>query len=79
MRSADNYAGWGEAVIFAACTAARIGEVSGVRKADIDSCRWIWTVRRQTTPCPADPPRGRPRPRALPAGCGSTIVTRIGT
>ena len=35
-RSADNYAGWGEVVIFAACTAARIGEVSGVRKGDID-------------------------------------------
>ena len=51
-RSADNYAGWGEVVIFAACTAARIGEVSGVRKADIDSSRWIWTVRRQTTPGP---------------------------
>ena len=51
-RSADNYAGWGEVVIFAACTAARIGEVSGVRKADIDRSRWIWTVRRQTTPGP---------------------------
>ena len=37
---------------FAACTAARIGEVSGVRKADIDRSRWIWTVRRQTTPGP---------------------------
>jgi hypothetical protein len=45
-RSADNYAGWGEVVIFAACTAARIGEVSGVRKGDIDRARWIWTVRR---------------------------------
>ena len=42
-RSADNYAGWGDAVIFAACTAARIGEVSGVRQADIDSSRWFWT------------------------------------
>ena len=38
-RSADNYAGWGEVVTFAACTAARIGEVSGVRKADIDGLR----------------------------------------
>ena len=51
-RSADNYAGWGEVVIFAACTAARIGEVSGVRKGDVDRDRWIWTVRRQTTPGP---------------------------
>ena len=51
-RSADNYVGWGDAVIFAACTAARIGEVSGVREADIDSSRWMWTVRRQTTPGP---------------------------
>jgi integrase len=51
-RSADNYAGWGEVITFAACTAARIGEVSGVRKADIDRDRWIWTVRRQTTPGP---------------------------
>jgi hypothetical protein len=30
-RSADKFTGWGEVVIFAACTAARIGEVSGVR------------------------------------------------
>lgn len=51
-RSADHYAGWGEMITFAACTAARIGEVSGVRKADIDRDRWIWTVRRQTTPGP---------------------------
>ncbi len=39
-------------MIFAACTAARIGEVSGVRNGDIDKDRWIWTVRRQTTPGP---------------------------
>jgi integrase len=51
-RSADHFAGWGEIVIFAACTAARIGEVSGVRHADIDPDAWIWTVRRQTTPGP---------------------------
>jgi hypothetical protein len=31
-QSADRFTGWGEVVIFAACTAARIGEVSGVRK-----------------------------------------------
>jgi integrase len=51
-RSADNFAGWGEVVIFAACTAARIGEVSGVRAGDLDREAWIWTVRRQTTPGP---------------------------
>jgi integrase len=51
-QSADNYAGWGEAVTFAACTAARIGGVSGVRIADIDRGRWIWIVRPQTTPGP---------------------------
>jgi integrase len=51
-RSSDHFAGWGEVVIFAACTAARIGEVSGVRRADVDSDAWTWTVRRQTTPGP---------------------------
>jgi hypothetical protein len=35
-RSSDQFTGWGEIVIFAASTAARIGEVSGVRVADID-------------------------------------------
>jgi integrase len=51
-RSAGHFAGWGEVVIFAACTAARIGEVSGIRRADIDRRTWTWTVRRQTTPAP---------------------------
>ena len=51
-RSADHFAGWGEVVIFAACTAARIGEVSGIRRADINCRTWTWTVRRQTTPSP---------------------------
>jgi integrase len=51
-RSADGFAGWGHVVTFAACTAARIGEVSGVRVGDIDRATWIWTVRRQTTPGP---------------------------
>jgi integrase len=51
-RSADRFAGWGEVVIFAACTAARIGEVSGVRRVDIDRDAWTWKVRRQTTPGP---------------------------
>ncbi|MBV9023111.1 MAG: site-specific integrase [Streptomycetaceae bacterium] len=51
-RSYDHYTGWGEVVTYAACTAARIGEVSGVRVRDIDPVNWIWTVRRQTTPSP---------------------------
>lgn len=50
--STDKYPGWGDMVIFAACTAARIGEVSGVRARHIDSKRWIWMVRGQTTPAP---------------------------
>ena len=49
-RSADHFEGWGDVVIFAACTAARIGEVSGIRCADIDRDAWTWTVRWQTTP-----------------------------
>jgi integrase len=48
-RSPGIFAGWGDVVTFAACTAARIGEVSGVRAMDIDRERWIWTIRRQTT------------------------------
>ncbi|WP_413752202.1 tyrosine-type recombinase/integrase [Streptomyces sp. R-74717] len=51
-RSHDHYRGWREVVVFAAATAARIGEVSGVRACDIDTENWIWTVRRQTTPAP---------------------------
>jgi integrase len=51
-RSADKFAGWGLIVKFMACTAARIGEVSGVRVCDIDQKDWMWTVRRQTTPGP---------------------------
>ncbi|MGX1773769.1 hypothetical protein ACWIGW_16780 [Nocardia brasiliensis] len=50
--SHGNYRVWGNAVMFAACTAARIGEVSGCRIRDIDTQTWIWTVRRQTTPGP---------------------------
>ena len=46
------FAGWGDVVIFAGCTAARIGEVAGVRAGDIDRESWTWTVRRQTTPSP---------------------------
>ncbi len=51
-RSKDRYQGWGDVTIFAACTAARIGEVSGCRVGDIDTRTWQWTVRRQTTPSP---------------------------
>jgi integrase len=51
-RSAGQYAGWGDVVEFTACTAARIGETSGVRRADINRDTWIWNVRRQTTPGP---------------------------
>ncbi|WP_431038358.1 tyrosine-type recombinase/integrase [Streptomyces sp. P6-2-1] len=50
--SHGHYQGWGEVVLFAACTAARIGEVAGCRIGDIDTTQWIWTVRRQTTPAP---------------------------
>ncbi len=50
--SAGRYAGWGDVVKFEAGTAARIGEVSGVQAQDIDRDRWMWTVRRQTTPGP---------------------------
>ncbi|WP_345564512.1 site-specific integrase [Nonomuraea rosea] len=51
-RSTGRYRGWGDVVIFAGCTAARIGEVSGVRVEDIDLNTWLWTVRRQTTAGP---------------------------
>ncbi|WP_246460373.1 tyrosine-type recombinase/integrase [Streptomyces himalayensis] len=47
-----HYPGWGQAVIFAACTGARIGEMSGVLVRDIDRHHWIWNARRQTTPAP---------------------------
>ena len=68
-RSADHFSGWGETVMFAASTAARIGEVSGVRRADIDCVSWKWTVRRQTTPSPgglADKGTKGKRARAVP-------------
>jgi integrase len=51
-RSTNHYRGWGDVVVFAACTGARIGEVSGCRVADINLDSWLWTVRRQTTPSP---------------------------
>lgn len=48
----DNYQGWGDVVVFAACTATRIGEVSGCRVRNIDTDQWIWRLRRQTSPGP---------------------------
>jgi integrase len=68
-RSADHYRGWGDVVIFAACTGARIGEVSGCRIGDIDTHDWKWTVRRQTTPSPgglADKGTKGKRARSVP-------------
>ncbi|WP_228456622.1 hypothetical protein [Streptomyces durbertensis] len=64
-RSHGRFLGWGSVVIFAACTAARIGEVSGVRVEDIDPVNWIWTVRRQTTPSPGGWRTSGPRARRL--------------
>ncbi|MEW1914493.1 site-specific integrase [Kitasatospora sp. NPDC085895] len=52
VRSHGQYGGWGDVVRFAACTAARIGEVSGVRRKDIDRVRWTWDLCRQTTTAP---------------------------
>jgi integrase len=51
-RSHGQFDGWGDIVEFTACTAARIGETSGVRRADINRKTWTWNVRRQTTPAP---------------------------
>ena len=51
-RSFGKFAGWGEVVMFAAATAARIGEVSGVQRDDVNCETWMWTVRRQTTSGP---------------------------
>ncbi|MFB8001553.1 tyrosine-type recombinase/integrase [Nocardia sp. NPDC056000] len=50
--SADRFRGWGDVAMFAACTAARIGEVAGCRVGDIDTDTWLWSLRRQTTPGP---------------------------
>ncbi|GGP01330.1 tyrosine-type recombinase/integrase [Wenjunlia tyrosinilytica] len=38
--------------MYAACSASRIGEVSGVRAKDIDRDAWTWEACRQTTPGP---------------------------
>jgi integrase len=58
-RSAGRYQGWGDAVIFEAYTAARIGEASGCLVRDVNTEDWIWTVRRQTTPSPGELGAGR--------------------
>ncbi|MEC3976258.1 tyrosine-type recombinase/integrase [Amycolatopsis sp. H20-H5] len=50
--SHGRYRGWGDVVMFAGATGARIGEISGCRVKDIDRTQWIWKVRRQTTPSP---------------------------
>ena len=68
-RSADQYRGWGDVAIFAACTAARIGEVSGCRLHDINTHTWRWTLRRQTTTSPgglADKATKGKRARTVP-------------
>jgi integrase len=48
-RSHGEFQGWGRVILFAACAAARIGEVSGCRVGDVNTDTWTWTVRRQTT------------------------------
>lgn len=53
-RSAGQYRGWGGVVLSAACTAARIGEVSGCRVTDIDTTGRVPGVRRRS---PARMPR----------------------
>lgn len=50
--SYNHYRGWGDVVIHGACTATRIGEVSGVLARDINVRTWLLTCRRQTTPAP---------------------------
>ncbi|WP_329579403.1 tyrosine-type recombinase/integrase [Kitasatospora sp. NBC_01250] len=50
--SYNHYRGWGDVVIHSACTATRIGEVSGARARDIDTANWLLTCRHQTTPAP---------------------------
>ncbi|MFF2077435.1 tyrosine-type recombinase/integrase [Kitasatospora sp. NPDC058162] len=52
QRSHGDFGGWGDMVRFAPCTAARIEEVSGVRRTDFDRKRWTWDLCRQTTTAP---------------------------
>ncbi|MFF3109336.1 tyrosine-type recombinase/integrase [Kitasatospora sp. NPDC057904] len=50
--SCNRYRRWGDVVVRSACTATRIGEVSGVRARDVDTDKWLLTCRRQTIPAP---------------------------
>ncbi|MFE1320921.1 tyrosine-type recombinase/integrase [Kitasatospora phosalacinea] len=59
--SHDHYRSWGDVIVHSACTATRIGEVSGVRAMDIDTAQWILTCRRQTTPAPGGLVDKRPK------------------
>ncbi|MEU6234991.1 hypothetical protein [Kitasatospora sp. NPDC047058] len=52
LRSQGDFGSWGDVVRFAACTAARIVEVSGARRKDIDRKRWTWDLCWQTTTAP---------------------------
>ncbi|MEU1949024.1 hypothetical protein ABZ554_42860 [Streptomyces sp. NPDC020125] len=85
--SYDQYAGWGSVVVFAACTAARISEVSGIRVKDIDPVNWVWTPdaipRHGCSPgptgdasaprCRGTPPTGtRSSPRSVWSICAAT-------
>ncbi|MET4921058.1 hypothetical protein P3L51_01525 [Streptomyces sp. PSRA5] len=80
--SRHRYYGWGEVVLFAACTAARIGEVSGCLVGAIGIGQWNWTVRRQTTPAPGGPTCTAPSahlsalraPRSLPSPIAIAIA-----
>lgn len=49
-RSHGRFAGLGDIAEFTARTAARIGETSGLRRADINTTTWTSKVCRQTTP-----------------------------
>lgn len=78
-RSADQSPG--HVVIFAACTAARIGEVARGRVGDVDTSSWTWTVRRQTTPAPGgvidkEPRASAPAPSHSSPKCASSWRTR---
>ncbi|OKI03012.1 integrase [Streptomyces sp. CB02056] len=50
--SYNRYRGWGDVVVHSACTATRIGEVSGIRARDVNTDKWLLICRRQTTPAP---------------------------
>lgn len=66
-RSTGRYQGWGDVVTFAACTGARIGEVSGCRIGDIDTDSWLWLSADRPRPHLAASPTRAPRVSALGA------------